>query len=149
MTPKIHTIALWSGIAGAAAAVYFPIRSEIDSAHKVEVQEAAQRQKLIDSLYQRIGNDEADIAFIKAQLPKDKQAILEAIWKMREQARAQDAALVEKSKLKPIRVLTGEKWRGVIIARVPMYEEVASVDSSTRYSTSTAARKSPPTQKTE
>ena len=87
MTAK--DIALWLGIAGSAAGVYFPIHSQIQSNANAEVQRAQDRQKSIDSLNQRFGYDEADIAYIKSQLPKDKQDVLNAIQQVRNQSAAQ------------------------------------------------------------
>jgi len=54
-------------------------------------QRAAERQKQMDILYQRIGNDEATIAAIRTQMPKDTQAILDAVTGA--QNRAQDIQL--------------------------------------------------------
>ena len=112
MTSKLNIIAIWSGIVGAAAAVYFPVRSEIKSVNQAEVQRAAQRQKAFDALYTRIGNDEADIAFIKSQMPKDKQDILEAIWRVRESSRAQETSLLM-DKRKPV-LPSQEEWNKII-----------------------------------
>ena len=96
-TPKLSTIALWVGIAGGLAAVYFPVRSEIQADQKArevyqraQLERTAQAQKDWGLLLHRLSNDEAAIAFLEAQMPKDKREILDAISLAQQQAQAQE-----------------------------------------------------------
>ncbi len=100
MAGKLHAFALWVGIAGSVAAVY-SVHVEISGNRKAEGQRAddqvKQRQKDVDALYRRIGDDEADIRLIKAQMPKNQQVILDAIWQARKEARDMDMAVKAKA----------------------------------------------------
>lgn len=97
MTFKLSTIALWVGIVGGLAAIYFPIRSEIQADQKAREDEqkaqlvrTAQAQKDWGLLLHRLSNDEAAISFLETQMPKDKREILQAISQSQQQAQAQE-----------------------------------------------------------
>ena len=82
----IQTIALWLGIAGSAAGVYFPVKSHLDADRKAEVQRVLDRVKYQDAVNQRFVADEQLIALIASQMPKDKREVLDAIRKTQQQA---------------------------------------------------------------
>jgi len=92
--PALPTLALCAGILSGLAAVYFPIHSEIqagqharESDQKSAVERAAQAQKDWGLLLHRLADDEAAIAFLETQMPKDKREILQAVAQARSQAR--------------------------------------------------------------
>ena len=115
-----HAIALWLGIAGTAAGIYFPIHSELKNDQQANVAQAQQRQQHIDALNQRLANDESDIAFMKSQMPKDKQDILDAIWRVRQQSQTQQAVLYDKIVTTAEPVRAGRKMdRTEVIADQP------------------------------
>ena len=84
MTPQ--TIALWLGIAGSAAGVYFPVKSHLEADRKAELQRVLDRVKYQDAVNQRFVADEQLIALIASQMPKDKREVLDAIRKTQQQA---------------------------------------------------------------
>src|ERR1017187_6678560 len=83
---NVNAIALWLGIAGSAAGVYFPVKSHLDADRKAEVQRVLDRVKYQDAVNQRFVADEQLIALIASQMPKDKQQILTAIREAQKQA---------------------------------------------------------------
>ena len=84
MTFDINKAAAWVGLATAfGAGVGWWRSSVVDAQHL---------QQAKDYFYQRIGNDEAEIAVIKKTLPADKQELLDAIQTAQDRAQRQDAA---------------------------------------------------------
>jgi hypothetical protein len=81
MTLDIHKAAAWVSVLGFIGLLIGQWRSSVDDARHL--------QQAADALYQRIGNDEGQIAFIKSQLPKDKQDILDAITEAQDRAQRQ------------------------------------------------------------
>jgi hypothetical protein len=79
----IHKLVAWVSVLGFIGLLIGQWRSSVDDARHL--------QQASDALYQRIGNDEGQIAFIKAQLPKDKQDILDAITEAQDRAQRQQA----------------------------------------------------------
>lgn len=82
---RIHKLTLWATllltVAGGVA----------DHVHLTsdETARAVARQRQQDALYQRLGNDEAEIAAIASQLPKDKRDLLDAIQRAQQNGAAQ------------------------------------------------------------
>ena len=122
MNLNAHAIALWLGIAASASAVYFPIHSQLKDGRDQDVKQAQNRQQRIDALNQRISNDEADIAYIKAQLPKDKQDVLDAIQKVRQNQASTEVLMYEKSAMPHIAADTPKTERPEVIADRPRVE---------------------------
>ena len=123
MTLKLSTIALWVGIVGGLAAIYFPIRSEIqadqkarEDEQKAQVVRTAQAQKDWGLLLHRLSNDEAAISFLETQMPKDKREILQAISQSQQQAQAQEqqAPLMVTKSMKN-KATTGRKQWGMLV----------------------------------
>jgi hypothetical protein len=97
VTSKLNIIALWAGIIGAAAAIYFPVHSELiaertaeAAEQKAQVERTAQAQKDWGLLLHRLSDDEAAIAFLETQMPKDKREMLRAIAQSQQQAMIQE-----------------------------------------------------------
>lgn len=97
MTLNLSTLALWAGIVGAASAIYFPVHSELiaerqaqEAEQKAQVERTAQAQKDWGLLLHRLSDDEAAIAFLETQMPKDKREMLRAISQSQQQAMAQE-----------------------------------------------------------
>ena len=98
---KLRTLSLWAGILGAAAAVYFPLHFELKAEQKTQeaerkadenarVDRTAQAQKDWGMLLHRLTYDEAAIAFLETQMPKDKREILRAVSEVQQQAQIQE-----------------------------------------------------------
>ena len=117
MTSRTSIIALCCTVIGAAAAVYFPLHSDYVADRQAQLQQAAQWQQFKDALWTRIGQDEGDIAFLKVQLPKDKQDELEAIWKVRHQMEAHERA--ELDSLKVAQPMFMQRWAAQQSADTP------------------------------
>ena len=103
MTLNLNTLALWAGLASASAAVYFPVRAELNASqradaaeHQAQMERAAQAQKDWGLLLHRLGNDEAAIAFLETQMPKDKREMLRAIA----QAQLNETAIEQQAPLR-------------------------------------------------
>jgi hypothetical protein len=97
---RMTAIGLAIGILGAAAGVYFPLRSQFDAERQNQTHRIAERQRAMDAIYQRLGNDEAAIAALASQLPQDKRDILNAVRAAQKQAQdqqAQEPVLYDKS----------------------------------------------------
>ena len=81
---KIETIAVWVGIAGAAAGVYFPIHDQLAAKEKEEVKQAQVYQKTMDEINNRFENLEEVVTVLSEEMPQDKKDILDQIRKVQE-----------------------------------------------------------------
>ena len=89
MTLNAHAIALWAGIAGSAAAVYFPIHADLVQQRTDETSRAVDRQKRIDALNQRLVNDEGVIQVLIDQMSNEQRQTLNTIREVQRQAQEQ------------------------------------------------------------
>ncbi len=76
----------------AAVPAFYTMHTQLASDHEAEARRAAEHQKTLDAINQRFAVDEAEIAALASQLPKDKRDILDAIRKAENQSQAQQAA---------------------------------------------------------
>ena len=93
---NVNTIALWVSILAGGAGIYgVHLQSTQQTADTTKA--AIARQHAMDALYTRLGNDEATIAALTAQVPEDKRQILIAIQAAHKTAQEQPQVMFEKS----------------------------------------------------
>ena len=93
---NVNTIALWVSILAGGAGIYgVHLQSTQQTADATKA--AINRQHAMDALYARLGNDEATIAAVAAQMPEDKRQILIAIQTAQKTAQEQPQVMFEKS----------------------------------------------------
>jgi hypothetical protein len=171
MTPKLSTVALWVGIVGSAAAVYFPMRQEVRDEHQAEVDRAVKHENDMNAIWTFVKNDHELINAMGTQMPKNTKVILDAISKAQEQARAQETAQMQKGKAThpqtfSMEILKGTTPKEPILAEEPVVADApatqtgccADCDSpnvprcdepAMQAARTRAAKKSPPPEKPE
>jgi hypothetical protein len=84
---NVNAIALWVGMAGTGAAVYFPLQGKYEATRQEELRQAAARQKTLDEINDRFANLEMVVTVLSQETPKNTQMILEQIRRTRQEAR--------------------------------------------------------------